>query len=200
MHDFEKLFDDRWVLGRRFAGDKERLAHVKILRERITLAREERAKRQEELRLRFQQPLISMTMNVPGPDKDLPLAELLKRMAVSCIESAFFTSRIKIDYSESRKTAAGPEFFLVPEGIGARALKRMMIDIENSHPLGRFFDIDVIDADGTHLERASFGFPPRQCIICDRPAIECIRKGTHSLDELLDEMGAMVLTYLREAP
>lgn len=198
MDDFEQLFNEAWVIGKSYEYDRERMARIRVLRQRIVLAREARAKRQQELILEFKQPLLSLTTNVPGPDKDVPMASLISQEATRAIRSALDTARITVRYMETRNTASGPESFWILNEIGAKPLKRLMIDIENGHPLGQLFDIDVLDVDGTHLERASFGVPPRRCLLCDRPAYECIRSQKHSLTELINEMGALVLEYLRE--
>ena len=63
-----------------------------------------------------------------------------------------------------------------------------MCDIEDTHPLGRIFDIDVIDTDGTKLSRDSF----RKCILCDCQAQECARSRRHSVDEMFQAITELI--------
>ena len=48
--------------------------------------------------------------------------------------------------------------------------KRIAVQIEDAHPLGRLFDIDIIDKDGVPVSRARVGSRPRRCLVCDREA------------------------------
>lgn len=63
-------------------------------------------------------------------------------------------------------------------------IKRAMVELEESLPLGRLMDIDVIDRDGKPLSRTKLGFGQRKCIVCDRPAKACARSQAHSPLEL----------------
>ena len=53
-------------------------------------------------------------------------------------------------------------------------------EIEESHPRGRLFDMDVIGTDGMKLSRGTY----RKCIICGCQAQECARSRKHSVEEL----------------
>ena len=64
------------------------------------------------------------------------------------------------------------------------SVKRAAVALEDSHPLGRLFDLDVIGPDGP-LSRTEIGAPERRCLLCDRPARLCMRGHRHSYQELL---------------
>ena len=55
--------------------------------------------------------------------------------------------------------------------------KRIAVQIEDTHPLGRLFDIDIIDKDGVPVSRDRVGSRPRRCLVCDREARYCMRRG-----------------------
>ena len=78
----------------------------------------------------------------------------------------------------------GPEALYVIDG-EAEALKSACIELEDAHPMGRLWDLDVIAPGPRLLSRKQFGLPPRRCLVCERPAFECGRSRRHGVDELL---------------
>ena len=73
--------------------------------------------------------------------------------------------------------------------------KRMACDIEDTHPLGRLFDIDVIDADVSPVPRAAIGKEGRKCLLCEQEARYCMRNHTHSREELQRKIQQMIEAY-----
>jgi Phosphoribosyl-dephospho-CoA transferase (holo-ACP synthetase) len=71
-----------------------------------------------------------------------------------------------------------------------------MITLEQQHPLGRLFDLDVLQADGRSLSRREFDLPPRRCLICDELAAACGRSRRHSSEELQVRIHQILHTYL----
>ena len=60
--------------------------------------------------------------------------------------------------------------------------------IEDSHPYGRLMDIDVLEAaegGAVPFGRERIGLPERRCLLCDRPARECMRAHTHTFGEIV---------------
>ena len=68
--------------------------------------------------------------------------------------------------------------------------KRICCGIEDSHPLGRLMDMDVI-VDGKPLSRGDIGLPERRCLVCENPARLCMRAHTHSQEEIQDAINAL---------
>ena len=66
----------------------------------------------------------------------------------------------------------------------AHTLKRQLLLLEESLPVGRLWDIDVIGADGKPLSRQALGQAPRRCLVCNDDAKICARERRHSLAEL----------------
>lgn len=158
-------------------------------------AREQRAQRQQVLRAQFQAPLICFTMNIPGPEKlnrDVAIGffvgnQLLQRR---------LTGR-RILHKELYQKDTGCEAFYVVD-LPAKELKQLAIEIEDTDPIGRLFDIDVIDTDGTHLTREFMGLPRRKCLLCDREAVLCAGRRTHSVAELQDRTGFLLYLAARQ--
>lgn len=97
-------------------------------------------------------------------------------------------------YQEERDLATGFEAYLVVSMPPEQA-KKLCCDIEDTHPLGRLMDIDVIVDSSTSpgmteelsvrpLGRADIGRPERRCLLCGKPARECMRAHTHTQEEI----------------
>ena len=70
-------------------------------------------------------------------------------------------------------------------------VKRLCCTIEDTHPWGRLMDIDVFEpapGGAVPLSRSAVGLPARKCLICDRPARECMRGRAHSLEQLQEKI------------
>lgn len=73
----------------------------------------------------------------------------------------------------------------------AKKIKDLTTDIEETHPVGRLFDLDVIDINGQKLSRPSF----RKCIICRCQAQECARTRKHSVNEMQAKIEEMLMEF-----
>lgn len=65
------------------------------------------------------------------------------------------------------------------------------MQLEVSRPIGRLWDIDVLDAQGRILSRLDIGLPARRCLLCRQPAKICARQRRHGSEQLLQEMERM---------
>lgn len=70
----------------------------------------------------------------------------------------------------------------------AEKIKDIITEIEETHPIGRLFDMDVIDTDGQKLSRPSY----RKCIICGCQAQECARTRKHTVEEMQAKIEEML--------
>ena len=77
----------------------------------------------------------------------------------------------------------------------AAQLKKRMCRIEESHFLGRIFDIDVYDGEGGQVSRSSLNLAERKCLLCGNDARICARSRVHSADELNEKIAAMKEEY-----
>ena len=155
-------------------------------------AREARAQRQAALHAAHPDAvLVSFCLNIPGPVKtndllrrlfDEGIAEIVKQLTIS---GADCLAR------EEVHVPTGDEALLAVTGAEAAAIKTAMTSLEESHPLGRLFDIDVLAPDGTKLSRPT----PRRCLLCGRQAQDCARSRRHSVKELTEHIQTMLLEY-----
>lgn len=146
-------------------------------------AREQRAARQREFIKEYHSPLISFTMNIPGPVKNTPLirrafAEGVKRLGdVISDGGSIVLSRWQDD---GRPT--GCEAIWAVEG-DAIEIKRLCSAREGD-ALGRLFDFDVITPEGEAISREALGLPPRGCIVCGAEGRGCASRRLHSPEQL----------------
>lgn len=141
----------------------------------ILLARELRVAKQKELLAKHNCPLVSFTMNIAGPVKTSPLVQRGFRAGLKKLEtlgSAILAKEILY------KDTGCEAYFAV--NVDAKALKAVCVDIEEATPLGRLFDMDVLDADGSKLDRPG----QRGCIVCGAPGRGCAAGRVHSAPEL----------------
>ena len=151
--------------------------------------REARRDRQRTL-LERGMPLVSLTMVAPGAIKNSTW--IRKVFEVAVLEVVVRIRELEewpIWVYEETDEVTGPELLLAVDGDPV-SVKKAMIDIEDNHPWGRLFDIDVIDegdaGDIRVLTRSMLGASPRRCLLCQEPAVVCARSQAHTLVELSD--------------
>lgn len=154
-------------------------------------ARERRAELQRELLLACQTPLVSFTLNIPGPVKVLPLVPEAFLEGISRIEAALSAGAMDVCRREYLLGPTGPEAFFAVHA-SRKELKKAMVSIEDGSELGRLFDIDVIGIDGTKASRADLGLPARTCLLCKKPAHACARSRSHTVDELITHIESVL--------
>ncbi len=156
----------------------------------ILNAREARVRRQQSLLTKYQTPLLCFTMNIAGPVKTMPLIERGFRAGVEMLDKRL--SQEKILFREIRVLSTGCEA-IYAISISAPELKLLCIDIEDTHPLGRLFDMDVMDTDGTKLERSV----QRGCMVCGATGRGCAASRAHSVETLQRVTWEMLTQYFR---
>ncbi len=169
---------------------------VQVTLEQILGAREERVKRQNALINIYGHPLISFTINLPGPFKNTPLSRKIflegQNEVIRCLKE----NGSEPIYKEARDLITGQEaFFVVSEE--SCTLKKSMILLEDRHPLGRLWDFDVIGPDKCAATREMLGSPKRKCLICSNEAHACARSRAHTPQELTEKIKKMTEEYFK---
>lgn len=155
-------------------------------------AREARAARQVGLAREFSKPIISFSMNIPGPVKDSPLIRRGFFAGCAALESALDGEGIL--HREIREAVTGCEALYVLN-MEPLALKQITTRIEDQHSLGRLFDMDVIDADLHKLDREAVGGGSRDCIVCGAPGRGCASRRIHSVQALQAAVSRILTGY-----
>lgn len=161
----------------------------------ILAAREQRAIKQQTLLRQYEKPLVCFTMNIPGPkklDRDVSVGFFVgNRMLADAIGPK------ALIHFEQHRAITGCEAYYVVD-MPAEMLKRLTVEIEDSHPSARLFDMDVLDTDGRKAERQALGLPRRKCLLCDTDAVICASTRAHPLTELQDRTGFLLYLAARQ--
>lgn len=167
---------------------------MEITLDQLLASREERASFQKELLKSYPgKTLVCLTVIMPGKVKRNLQSLIVAQAALTALVCAFGDSMLKL---EVRDRQTGYEAYLETTLSHGEA-KRKTCSIEDTHPLGRLFDLDVIDADGVPISRETIGLNPRKCLICDNEARYCMRNHTHTLSELSARIDEMIEDYVR---
>ena len=156
---------------------------MEITLDQLLASREERASFQKELLKSYPgKTLVCLTVIMPGK---------VKRNLQSLVA---FGDTVRKLVLRDRQT--GYEAYMETT-LSNEEAKQKTCSIEDTHPLGRLFDLDVIDTDGVPVSRESIGQSPRKCLICDNEARYCMRNRTHTLNELSAKIDEMIEAYVR---
>ena len=163
---------------------------MEITLEQLLESRDARQLRQIQLTRRFPgRQLICLTVVLPGPVKRDARSLKVAEAGVEALHTAFSPV-----HEELLDLETGFEGYFVVEG-DLLAVKKTCCRIENRHPYGRLMDLDVLEPVGetvVPVSRERVGEQPRACLLCGRPARECMRLRTHSYAELLHRMDEML--------
>lgn len=160
-----------------------------ITLEALLAAKERLASLQAELRNNYELPVVSFTANIPGAVKGGPGVQKLLQTAVESFRAISRENNFAIAEERFIYPATGPAAVLAVAGEPDK-LKQACILIEESSFHARLFDIDVFDAVGQQLSRASLGRLERTCFLCNQPAVLCRRSGRHSSEEITQNVTA----------
>lgn len=153
--------------------------------------------------------LACLTVVMPGSVKRNQQSLTVARAAVKAMRKAYnisddllpetelLTNELKIETREclvERDLNTGYEAYLITP-LPLLEAKRVAVDIEDTHPLGRLFDIDVIDAQGIPVSRDRVGGQPRRCLVCDHEARYCMRMRWHTQEEIWARIKQMTDDY-----
>ena len=156
--------------------------------EQVLEARSQRAEHQQAALAEGAVCLVSFTLNIPGNIKQFPLARAAFSEGLGLLQNAFGTVILK---EETVDEPTGSEALLVLNTDPAE-IKRKTVAMEDEHPLGRLYDMDVLRSDGRSLSRTSLGAAQRTCLICGQSAKVCGRSRAHSLEQLRNRIGQLL--------
>jgi holo-ACP synthase len=156
--------------------------------------REDRVRRRRQLQQEYGLPAVLFSLNIPGVEKNAPPYEKAHLAGEQEFLRRSAAAGLRMERKEVRRGACGREALFLPAAEPLR-LKRLCIQIEKQHPLGRIFDFDVYRVDGTAVGRAELELPPRRCFLCAEPARECARLRRHPAADLQSYLAAVIEPY-----
>jgi len=160
-------------------------------------ARERRAARQQAALARHGLPVVSLTVVMPGPIKDSAVSRALMAIATTAADALFTAKDWPVQQAGRSEGATGPEL-IYAVAADPLTMKVALIDLEETHPLGRLWDFDVICPERGPISRSTLGCKPRRCLICDLEAHACARSQRHPLAELMMAIEGRVDAYRRD--
>ena len=175
----------------------EVVSATEVTLEQILDRREARCARQYELLKEWRLPLVCFTMNIPGPVKCGALISMSFEAGCEALSAAAEAAHITAVYAEKLACPTGYEAFYVFDGDAGR-IKELCVAIEERHPLGRVFDLDVFDADGEKPDRESHGGTERGCVVCGAPGKGCSSRRLHTADQVYRAISERMRSYFRE--
>ena len=156
---------------------------VEVGIEEVLMCRERRVDIQNEMIKKYNMPLISFTMNIPGPIKTNKQIKRAFDIGKTLILEKLKENNIVVLEIKELDESTGNELFISVDST-ADKVKNITVNIEESSLLGRLFDVDVIDVNFEKLSRKSF----RKCLICEEQAQECGRSRKHSIEKLQNKV------------
>lgn len=157
------------------------------------LARREARAAQQRALLAQGSTLVSFTMNIPGTRKQFPLARKGFDEGLSLLEERFAGHILR----QERCSAVTGEEALLLLDLDAETVKRTVTELEEHHPIGRLWDMDVLSAERGSLSRTELGLPRRRCFLCGGDAKECGRSRHHSHEELFFSAAELLHDHMR---
>ena len=155
---------------------------MEITLEQLLEARDRRSERQLALVNEWpDRTLVCLTVVLPGSVKRDARSLRVADAAVAAVRE-----RLAPVHEALYDLETGYEgYFLVDAPL--LDVKRICCAIENEHPYGRLMDLDVLEPVGdtvAPVSRDRVGESPRACLLCGRPARECMRARTHTPTEI----------------
>jgi holo-ACP synthase/triphosphoribosyl-dephospho-CoA synthase len=173
----------------------------KVSLEEVLAFREEKAKKQETLLARHAVPLLCLGLNIPGEYKRFPLAARSFEEEMRIVRLSLAVEQIAVMHEERFEAGGGYAAFIAANAPPEK-LKKIAGGIEDRHPLGRLFDIDVLRQDGgkvsrREISRRDHGAETRRCLICGGDAFVCGRSRVHSAGELQNAVLRIMARFQR---
>lgn len=121
--------------------------------EEFLLMREKRVEIQNEIIENFKNPILVLRANYPGEEKNSFVAKYIVEIMKNEVLEIFNS---QIVYLQKIESIEGPTYIYSIKDLG-KNIKKIAIEIEESHILGRCVDIDVFDNNGYLFSRKDFG-------------------------------------------
>ena len=139
--------------------------------------------------------LVEFSLNIAGAVKSFPFARAAFQEEVRELSDRL--SRFSVLKTEVYEKNTGDcAFFLLKSQ--AMQVKKFLVSIEESHPLGRLFNLDVCGPDGISVKRHDLGLLPRTCLVCGEDAHACAEKKSHSMELIQWQTAKLFHEFFRD--
>lgn len=128
-------------------------------------------------------PIVCVTLVSPGPVKWWSWTDAVFGVAEAELRRAFGLRGWMVREWSNASFNTGPEAQIAVNA-NPWEIKRLLLKMEETHLLGRLWDLDVITPEAV-LDRATIGIRPRRCLVCTADADTCTQTDVHPDEALL---------------
>lgn len=139
--------------------------------------------------------IVSLGMNIPGPVKCSPLIRTAFYEGMERLEELLGKERKETLYKILLEESAGYAAIYLTGETDLYRIKKETVSLEETHPLGRIWDIDVFGDSREAVEREAIGAQRRKCFLCGCDAKECARSRNHETGELQKKVTDIILHW-----
>lgn len=158
---------------------------------KILEAREQRWQMRKQLAEKHHSCLVTVTPCVPAAFRtDEEFCKIFFKLCTAFFDN-LADKGCRPNFEGYMQSDDGPAFFITT-GTDAREVKRLCVEAEETTLGGRILDIDVMDRDGTPIDRGDIGLLPRKCFICENPAALCVSRRLHSASDISEHVKQMI--------
>ena len=123
--------------------------------------------------------LVEFSLNIAGAVKVFPFARTAFREELRELQEKL--GRFSIKSTKICEEPTGDHAFFLLDSPEI-PVKQFLASIEESHPLGRLFNLDVCGLGGVPVKRQDLHLLPRTCLVCGGDANICQAKKRHSME------------------
>ena len=123
--------------------------------------------------------LVEFSLNIAGAVKVFPFARTAFREELRELREKL--GRFSIKSTKICEEPTGDHAFFLLDSPEI-PVKQFLVSIEESHPLGRLFNLDVCGLGGVSVKRQDLHLLPRTCLVCGGNANICQAKKRHSME------------------
>ncbi len=168
---------------------------MKQILKNILEQKEKRFQKVQLLSQKFQKTTICLKVNYPGADKKTEISENLFKMGISVFENLVKENGLELLFQKEVTAEAEYEFFAVINDSNSLEIKKLLIELEDNHSLGRLWDFDIYDPKGNLIKRTALNCGNRKCFLCANDANFCKKNKTHSTEQLLEKIEELYKLY-----
>ena len=139
--------------------------------------------------------IVSLGMNIPGPVKCSSLIYCAFDEGIQKLERLIREQGGEVLHKRILNEDAGYAAVYSIRGIDSYKIKKETILLEDTHPLGRLWDIDIVRQDGLAVGRNMIVRRRRKCFLCSCSAGECGRSRKHEVGELQKRVVEIILNW-----
>lgn len=139
--------------------------------------------------------LVEFSLNIAGTIKVFPFARAAFREEIRELSDRL--ARFSVLKTEVFEENSGDYAFFLLKSQTIQ-VKKFLVSIEESHPLGRLFNLDVCGPDGISVKRHDLGLLPRTCLVCGEDAHVCAEKKSHSMELIQWQTAKLFHEFFRD--